>query len=128
MKLSLSFPHAVEHAVEQSHFALFFNQGQCCCAGSRTYVQEDVYDEFLERSVERAKRRLVGNPFDLKTEQGPQVRQTVCTECCWRSEPSDLTAVMTCPGGRGAVQQDSGLHQQREEGRSQADVWRRSGG
>lgn len=62
--------------MEQSHFALFFNQGQCCCAGSRTYVQEDVYDEFLERSVERAKRRLVGNPFDLKTEQGPQVRQT----------------------------------------------------
>lgn len=63
----------VEDAVEQSHFALFFNQGQCCCAGSRTYVQEDVYEEFLERSVERAKRRLVGDPFDLKTEQGPQV-------------------------------------------------------
>ncbi|CAF95585.1 unnamed protein product [Tetraodon nigroviridis] len=44
-----------------------------CCAGSRTYVQEDVYDEFVQRSVERAKRRLVGDPFDLKTEQGPQV-------------------------------------------------------
>lgn len=63
----------VADAVEQSHFALFFNQGQCCCAGSRTYVQEDVYEEFVERSVERAKRRLVGDPFDLKTEQGPQV-------------------------------------------------------
>ncbi|XP_056902215.1 aldehyde dehydrogenase, mitochondrial-like isoform X2 [Takifugu flavidus] len=63
----------MEDAVEQSHFALFFNQGQCCCAGSRTYVQEDVYEEFLERSAERAKRRLVGDPFDLKTEQGPQV-------------------------------------------------------
>uniref|UniRef100_H3CLV3 aldehyde dehydrogenase (NAD(+)) n=1 Tax=Tetraodon nigroviridis TaxID=99883 RepID=H3CLV3_TETNG len=62
----------MEDAVEQSHFALFFNQGQCC-AGSRTYVQEDVYDEFVQRSVERAKRRLVGDPFDLKTEQGPQV-------------------------------------------------------
>uniref|UniRef100_A0A673B7M0 aldehyde dehydrogenase (NAD(+)) n=1 Tax=Sphaeramia orbicularis TaxID=375764 RepID=A0A673B7M0_9TELE len=62
-------------AVEQAHFALFFNQGQCCCAGSRTYVQADVYDEFVERSVERANRRVVGNPFDLKTEQGPQVDQ-----------------------------------------------------
>lgn len=59
--------------MEQSHFALFFNQGQCCCAGSRTYVQADVYDEFVERSVERAKKRVVGDPFDLKTEQGPQV-------------------------------------------------------
>ncbi|KAL3060729.1 hypothetical protein OYC64_015137 [Pagothenia borchgrevinki] len=65
----------MEDAVEQSHFALFFNQGQCCCAGSRTYVQADIYDEFVERSVERAKRRVVGDPFDLKTEQGPQVDQ-----------------------------------------------------
>ncbi|CAB1446243.1 unnamed protein product [Pleuronectes platessa] len=65
----------MEEAVEQSHFALFFNQGQCCCAGSRTYVQADIYDEFVERSVERTKRRVVGNPFDLKTEQGPQVDQ-----------------------------------------------------
>ncbi|CAF94009.1 unnamed protein product, partial [Tetraodon nigroviridis] len=63
----------MQDAVEQSHFALFFNQGQSLCAGSRTYVQEDVYDEFVQRSVERAKRRLVGDPFDLKTEQGPQV-------------------------------------------------------
>jgi aldehyde dehydrogenase (NAD+) len=63
----------LDAAVEGSHFALFFNQGQCCCAGSRTYVEEKVYDEFVERSVERAKRRTVGNPLDPKTEQGPQV-------------------------------------------------------
>lgn len=68
------FSLAVDWAVEQAHSALFFNQGQCCCAGSRTYVQEDIYHEFVERSVERAKARVVGNPFDLKTEQGPQVR------------------------------------------------------
>lgn len=36
-------------AVEQAHQALFFNQGQVCCAGSRTYVQDSIYDEFLER-------------------------------------------------------------------------------
>ncbi|XP_074510578.1 aldehyde dehydrogenase, mitochondrial-like [Sebastes fasciatus] len=65
----------MEDAVEQAHFGLFFNQGQCCCAGSRTFVQADIYDEFLERSVERARKRVVGNPFDLKTEQGPQVDQ-----------------------------------------------------
>lgn len=70
--LSSSIP--VDWAVDQAHFALFFNQGQCCCAGSRTYVQEDIYNEFVERSVEKAKSRVVGNPFDFKTEQGPQVR------------------------------------------------------
>ncbi|KAB7501434.1 Aldehyde dehydrogenase, mitochondrial [Armadillidium nasatum] len=63
----------LEDAVEQSHFGLFFNQGQCCCAGSRIFVEEGVYDEFVERSVERAKKRIVGNPFDENTEQGPQV-------------------------------------------------------
>ncbi len=60
-------------AVEGSHFALFFNQGQCCCAGSRVFVEEKAYDEFVERSVQRAKSRSVGDPLDSKTEQGPQV-------------------------------------------------------
>lgn len=63
----------VNFAVEMSHFALFFNQGQCCCAGSRTFVEESIYDEFVEKSVQRAQNRSVGNPFDLKNEQGPQV-------------------------------------------------------
>ncbi|XP_020375589.1 aldehyde dehydrogenase, mitochondrial-like [Rhincodon typus] len=63
----------LDHAVEESHTALFFNQGQCCCAGSRTYVQESIYDRFVEQSVERAKLRTVGDPFDSKNEQGPQV-------------------------------------------------------
>lgn len=36
-------------------------------------VQESIYDEFVERSVERAKKRTVGNPFDVKNDQGPQV-------------------------------------------------------
>lgn len=65
----------IDAAVEGAHFALFFNQGQCCCAGSRTFVEEKCYDEFVARSVERAKKRTVGNPFDKATEQGPQVDQ-----------------------------------------------------
>lgn len=47
--------------------------GQCCCAGSRTFVEDRIYDEFVERSAERAKKRTVGNPFDKNTEQGPQI-------------------------------------------------------
>ena len=63
----------MDQAVEGSHFALFFNQGQCCCAGSRAFVEEKAYDEFVERSVARAKKRTVGDPFESTTEQGPQV-------------------------------------------------------
>ena len=63
----------MEEAVEGSHFGLFFNQGQCCCAGSRLFVESKCYDEFVERSIARAKRRTVGDPMDPGTEQGPQV-------------------------------------------------------
>jgi retinal dehydrogenase len=63
----------LDFAVEQSHFALFFNMGQDCTAGSRCYVQEDIYDAFVEKSVERARKRVVGDPFAEKTESGPQV-------------------------------------------------------
>lgn len=60
-------------AIEGAHFGLFFNQGQCCTAGSRLFVEENCYDEFVAKTVERAKQRSVGDPFDSNTEQGPQV-------------------------------------------------------
>lgn len=63
----------LDQAVEGAHAALFFNQGQVCCAGSRLYVEAKCHDEFVERSVERARRRKLGDPFDPATEQGPQV-------------------------------------------------------
>ena len=63
----------MDQAIEGAHFALFFNQGQCCCAGSRLFVERKAYDQFVERSADRARRRIVGDPFDTKTEQGPQV-------------------------------------------------------
>lgn len=63
----------LDYAVEYSHAALFFNQGQCCSAGSRTFVQDTIYDEFVKKSVLRAQNRAVGDPFDDAVEQGPQV-------------------------------------------------------
>ncbi|XP_034833680.1 aldehyde dehydrogenase, mitochondrial isoform X1 [Maniola hyperantus] len=61
------------YAVEQSHMALFYNMGQCCCAGSRTFVEDKIYDKFVEMSVARAAKRVVGDPFRPDTEQGPQI-------------------------------------------------------
>src|SRR6202167_390902 len=65
----------MDEAVEGAHFGLFFNHGQCCCAGSRVFVEEKIYDQFVERSGARARKRTVGDPFDPATEQGPQVDQ-----------------------------------------------------
>jgi aldehyde dehydrogenase (NAD+) len=63
----------LDAAVEGAHFALFFNQGQCCCAGSRLFVESHIHDEFVKRMVKRVQKVKVGDPFDPTTNQGPQV-------------------------------------------------------
>lgn len=63
----------LDAAVAGAEFGLFFNQGQCCCAGSRLFVEQSVHDKFVEKIVARAKTRQLGDPFDTKTTQGPQV-------------------------------------------------------
>jgi aldehyde dehydrogenase (NAD+) len=68
----------LDAAVEGAYFGLFFNQGQCCCAGSRLFVEDKIHDEFVDRLVKKAKGTKVGDPFDMETEQGPQVSQEQC--------------------------------------------------
>ncbi len=63
----------LDAAIDGAHFGLYFNQGQCCCAGSRVFVQESIHDEFVERITEINTRRRVGPGLDPETEQGPQV-------------------------------------------------------
>ncbi|XP_052793176.1 aldehyde dehydrogenase, mitochondrial-like [Mya arenaria] len=65
----------LDEVVELAHNAIFFNMGQVCTAGSRTFVHEDVYDEFVKRATARAKSRKVGSPWDDATESGPQVSE-----------------------------------------------------
>ena len=65
----------LDAAVEGAYFGLFFNQGQCCCAGSRLFVEDKIHKEFVGRLVEKAKKQHVGDPFDPGTTQGPQVSQ-----------------------------------------------------
>ncbi|XP_042204906.1 aldehyde dehydrogenase, mitochondrial-like isoform X1 [Homarus americanus] len=90
----------LDYAVEQAHFGLFFNQGQCCCAGTRIFVEDAIYDEFVERSVERAKIRQVGDPFDLKTEQGPQVDEEQMNKILSLIESGKKEGAKMCFGGK----------------------------
>jgi aldehyde dehydrogenase (NAD+) len=66
----------LDDAVEGAHLGLFVNQGQSCCAGSRVFVEEKIYDEFVEKSIARARKRRVGDPLDPRTDQGPQVSES----------------------------------------------------
>ncbi|SCZ99326.1 BZ3500_MvSof-1268-A1-R1_Chr3-1g05949 [Microbotryum saponariae] len=64
-----------DQAVSWSTFGLFFNHGQACCAGSRIFVQEGIYDKFLEALTAKVKTIKVGSPFAADTFQGPQTSQ-----------------------------------------------------
>ncbi|KAI6122417.1 aldehyde dehydrogenase [Pisolithus thermaeus] len=63
----------LEQAVNWAMLGVFFNQGQCCIAGSRIFVQEGIYDEFLKRFTEKSQSIKIGDPFAPDTYQGPQV-------------------------------------------------------
>ncbi len=65
----------VDAAAKFAYFGCFFNMGQCCCAGTRLFVEDKIHDQVLESVTQRAKKTKVGDPFDQATAHGPQVSQ-----------------------------------------------------
>jgi aldehyde dehydrogenase (NAD+) len=65
----------LEAAAAGAHFGLYFNQGQCCCAGSRLFVERSIHGELVEKLAQMNQTRRLGDPLDPATEQGPQVDQ-----------------------------------------------------
>jgi phenylacetaldehyde dehydrogenase len=63
----------LEVAIPGAASAIFFNHGQCCCAGSRLYVEKKVFDKVLDGVSEQAKRIKLGSGMDPGTEMGPLV-------------------------------------------------------
>ena len=63
----------IEKALEGAQLGILFNQGQVCCAGSRIFVQEGIYDEFVKRLVEKFNNIKIGNPLDPETVMGSQI-------------------------------------------------------
>ncbi|MDR1216311.1 MAG: aldehyde dehydrogenase family protein [Treponema sp.] len=57
-------------AIDGLQLGILFNQGQVCCAGSRVFVQEKIYDEFVKRAVEAFKKVKVGDPLNPATQMG----------------------------------------------------------
>jgi len=65
----------IDEAIGWANSGIYYNHGQSCCAGSRIYVQEGIYDEFVAAFKDRAEKNKVGDPFAADTYQGPQVSQ-----------------------------------------------------
>lgn len=63
----------IENAVNGSMFGIFFAQGQVCASGTRLFVQEGIYDRFMEKFIEKVKTIRMGDPLEQSTQMGPQV-------------------------------------------------------
>ena len=68
-------------AVKGTASAIFFNHGQCCCAGSRLFVQESIFDKLVGGVADEAKKIKVGPGLDPKTQMGPMVSKVSTTAC-----------------------------------------------
>lgn len=71
---SIFFPDCNwEQAIDGLQLGILFNQGQVCCAGSRVFVHEDIYDKFLEDAVKAFNNVKVGVSWDPETQMGSQI-------------------------------------------------------
>lgn len=64
-----------EKAMDGLQLGILFNQGQVCCAGSRVFVQEGIYDRFVKEAVKRFNAVKVGDPLDPATQMGAQINK-----------------------------------------------------
>jgi acyl-CoA reductase-like NAD-dependent aldehyde dehydrogenase len=71
---NIVFPDADRpHAFEMSAFGIFFNQGECCTAGSRVLVDRSIYDDALEAMVGYAGNIRLGDGMEATTTMGPMI-------------------------------------------------------
>jgi phenylacetaldehyde dehydrogenase len=92
----------MDAAIGGAASAIFFNHGQCCCAGSRLYVEKAVFDEVVDGVAERAKKIRVGSGLDPKTQMGPLVSEEQLRRVCGYMESGLAEGAKAVAGGRKA--------------------------
>ena len=80
--------------------AIFFNHGQCCCAGSRLYVEKNMFDDVVSGVADHAKKIKVGPGFDAETDMGPLVSEEQLKRVCNYLESGLSEGAEAVVGGR----------------------------
>ncbi len=93
----------LEKAIEGAQIGILFNQGQVCCAGSRIFVQEGIYDEFVAKLAEAFKKVKVGNPMDMSTQMGSQINERQLEKILKYVEIGKEEGAVVLTGGKRAV-------------------------
>ena len=89
----------VEAAVAGASSAIFFNHGQCCCAGSRLYVEKKIFDKVVDGVAEQASKIKVGPGMDDATDMGPLVSKEQLERVCGYLESGLSEGAKAVTGG-----------------------------
>ncbi len=89
-----------EAAIQGAASAIFFNHGQCCCAGSRLYVEHKLFDEVVDGISQAAARIHVGPGMDPTTEMGPLVSHDQLERVCGYLESGAAEGARAVTGGK----------------------------
>ena len=92
----------MDTAIPGATSAIFFNHGQCCCAGSRLYVEKPVFDKVVEGVAEGAKKIKLGPGLDSKTDMGPLVSEEQLKRVCGYLESGLSQGAKAVVGGHKA--------------------------
>ncbi len=93
-----------DRALEGVQLGILFNQGQVCCAGSRVFVHEDIYDKFLAECVAAFNNIKVGLPWEKDTVMGSQINETQLKKILSYVEIGKKEGARVACGGERAVE------------------------
>lgn len=89
----------LDAAVQGASSAIFFNHGQCCCAGSRLFVEKKVFDKVVDGVAEQASKIRLGSGFDPNTDMGPLVSKEQLDRVCGFLESGFSQGAKAVTGG-----------------------------
>jgi len=90
----------LDAAIAGSSSAIFFNHGQCCCAGSRLYVEHDIFDKVVEGVSARAEKIRIGPGMESSTDMGPLVSEEQLNRVCGFLESGFSEGAKAVTGGK----------------------------
>jgi len=89
----------LDQAISGAASAIFFNQGQVCCAGSRLYIEKQVFDQVVEGVADRATKIRVRPGLDPESDMGPLVSEEQLQRVCDYLETGRSEGAQAVAGG-----------------------------